>query len=799
MKRILLYFFALLAPLFALAQQSLSLEIDAASLAPIHTDALTGVAIDKIEPDYSKRPCARIKLHINRMSREDINGISIKVIGGNVVVMKRLVASEGTGLIIELTAKPETRFYLHHDKYGDSNQVTLNLEGDKEYRLNAQLNLMQTVVISTNVTDANVYIDNEYKGRTDSNFDLSVKDMTHGAHKLRVEYGGAVSEQDIVVSSTNVHFRLNIKHEQARPQFVVFQISPINATITIDGKSYAPDEHGYVQVYLNNGSYTYHASTKDYHSETGSFVIKGAKIEKTVSLRPAHGWLKVPSSGTLSNAHVYIDDVHVGTTPVKSDKLASGKHSVRIIKNLYKTFESEVIISDGEINEFTPTLVADFANISLNVGNDCEIYVNGEYKGRNNWRGDLASGAYIFEARKEGHRTTTITKNIEAAPAQQSYTIPTPSPINGNVVITSSPAMADVYIDDMIVGRTPLSLDLIIGEHTIRIKKEDYEESTKSVDIKEGKTENVAVSLTRITQSFIYYTTSNHSIANVMSRGFDANIVSNEYRNGRGVITFDKQITTIGDYAFYNCSNITSVTLPKSVTSVSRKAFSACKNLGQINASSEIVQTIRESIREAERIQTKREREAERFQRKAEMRKYKNTDLSGLGQLINFNYMSSNRNQYVGFNHIMGHRFNNCIFLGVGYGLNFHLWAGSTPASQALFYLKPNLVSVPLFVHFRAHFMNRRFAPFIALSAGGNISGKQKLELSEWTAKYGTSTGFINPQLGLNFRYNKWDSIYIAAGFQLHSAKYCLRYTNDTATLKRGAGYGYDIHMGFYF
>jgi hypothetical protein len=95
--------------------------------------------------------------------------------------------------------------------------------------------------------------------------------------------------------------------------------------------------------------------------------------------------------------------------------------------------------------------------------------------------------------------------------------------------------------------------------------------------------------------------------------------------------------------------------------------------------------------------------------------------------------------------------------------------------------------------------MNRRFAPFIALSAGGNISGKQKLELSEWTAKYGTSTGFINPQLGLNFRYNKWDSIYIAAGFQLHSAMYCLGYTNDTATLKRGAGYGFDIHMGFHF
>ena len=212
MKKFLLYIFIMLASMFAVAQETRSLEIDQASLAPIHKDALTGVAIDKIEPDYSKRPCARIKLHINRMSREDINGISVKVIGGNVVVMKRVVAAEGNGLIIELTAKTETRFYLHHDKYGDSNSVNLNLEGNKEYRLNAQLNMLQTIVVSSNVMGAEVYIDNEFKGRTDSNFDLSVKDMTHGSHKLRVVYGEANSEQDIVVSSTQVHFRLNIKH-----------------------------------------------------------------------------------------------------------------------------------------------------------------------------------------------------------------------------------------------------------------------------------------------------------------------------------------------------------------------------------------------------------------------------------------------------------------------------------------------------------------------------------------------------------------------------------------------------------
>lgn len=495
MKKFLLYISIMLAPLLAVAQQTRSLEIDQASLTPIHADALTGVAIDKIEPDYSQRPCARIKLHINRMSREDISGISVKVIGGNVVVMKRIVVAEGNGLIIELTAKPETRFYLHHDKYGDSNEISLNLEGNKEYRLNAQLNLLQSIVVSSNTTNADIYIDNVFKGSTGANFDLTIKEITHGSHKLRIEYGKSKSEKDIVVNSANIHFRLNIKHEQDHPQFVVFQITPNNASVIIDGKSYVPDAYGYVQTVLNNGTYTYSISTKDYHSETGSFIVNGAKIEKIVSLRPAYGWLQIVDTGALKGASIYIDGVLIGTAPIKSDKLTSGKHSVRIVKNLYKTFEGEVTISDGKTNEYAPNLTADFANVSLKVGDDCDIYINGTRKGKNFWHGELATGTYIFEARKDGHRSTSIARNIEASPSKQSFEIPTPTPILSAISIKSTPAMADVYIDNKLVGRTPLMHNIIIGKHYISIRKDGFESKEQYMTIEEGKTKEINYTL----------------------------------------------------------------------------------------------------------------------------------------------------------------------------------------------------------------------------------------------------------------------------------------------------------------
>ena len=54
--------------------------------------------------------------------------------------------------------------------------------------------------------------------------------------------------------------------------------------------------------------------------------------------------------------------------------------------------------------------------------------------------------------------------------------------------------------------------------------------------------------------------------------------------NGKEIteLTIPSDITTIKDYAFYNCSSLTSVTIPDSVTSIGSNAFSACGNLSNV-------------------------------------------------------------------------------------------------------------------------------------------------------------------------------------------------------------------------
>ena len=43
-----------------------------------------------------------------------------------------------------------------------------------------------------------------------------------------------------------------------------------------------------------------------------------------------------------------------------------------------------------------------------------------------------------------------------------------------------------------------------------------------------------------------------------------------------------KSVTSIGQYAFYNCSSLTSITIPNSVTSIGGYAFSDCSSLTSI-------------------------------------------------------------------------------------------------------------------------------------------------------------------------------------------------------------------------
>ena len=83
----------------------------------------------------------------------------------------------------------------------------------------------------------------------------------------------------------------------------------------------------------------------------------------------------------------------------------------------------------------------------------------------------------------------------------------------------------------------------------------------------------------------IYYTTTDGKKMFPYESGgatFGAILISNIYKDGVGVMTFDDDVTMIGYEAFYSCTSLTSVTIPDSVTTIGDDAFYECSSLTSI-------------------------------------------------------------------------------------------------------------------------------------------------------------------------------------------------------------------------
>lgn len=292
-----------------------------------------------------------------------------------------------------------------------------------------------------------------------------------------------------------------IVKEKANSQYIVIHVSPANAIVEFDNEV-LPTTNGYAQKFVKLGTYEYRVQAKDYHTTAGKVTIDDPNNKKMleVNLKPAFGWIEIPDNEEYNGAQVYIDNTLVGTIPMKSKELSSGEHNIKIVKELYNPFSQVVLVTDNKTTQLSPILSANYSEVSITVENDADIYINEEKKGSGSWKGKLAPGNYIVEAKKEGYRD--VNQNVEVPSAKHSLSIqlPTPSPIYGETNIISTPAMSDVYIDGVLTGQTPLYIpNILIGKHQLLIKHSEYNDFSTSFFVTENKNSPINAMLNKKT------------------------------------------------------------------------------------------------------------------------------------------------------------------------------------------------------------------------------------------------------------------------------------------------------------
>lgn len=113
---------------------------------------------------------------------------------------------------------------------------------------------------------------------------------------------------------------------------------------------------------------------------------------------------------------------------------------------------------------------------------------------------------------------------------------------------------------------------------TLDLPNVSYIEETKGVSYEPYVPMNI---ITYYATDKLVETTS-AGVSGLCVNAFNSPMVSHEFVDGVGTITFEEDITTIGNYAFYDCKGLTSINIPDSVTSIGSDAFYGCTGLTSI-------------------------------------------------------------------------------------------------------------------------------------------------------------------------------------------------------------------------
>ena len=282
-------------------------------------------------------------------------------------------------------------------------------------------------------------------------------------------------------------------------QFVVFNVKPTNAVVELDDEMLTVDSEGYATKGVAYGTYSYRVSCANYHTEAGQVTVNAdGKAEVNVTLRPNFGWIKLTGEIDINGADVYIDNERVGKLPFVSDKLKSGTHRVKIVKNMYKTYEQQVTVRDNETSELNIEMVPNFSEVTLTTDAESEIWVDGEKRGIGKWNGRLELGDYTVEVKKESHRTVSEIIHINTT-EEQSIELKSPTPIYASLEVSSTPLRTKVYIDDVEVGETPLiKSDVLVGTHRITFKKDGYNVANRTLLVMENEENKISAELSKV-------------------------------------------------------------------------------------------------------------------------------------------------------------------------------------------------------------------------------------------------------------------------------------------------------------
>ena len=342
------------------------------------------------------------------------------------------------------------------------------------------------------LNEAEVFISKDNGAPLKAKAKAAVFKLPKGQHKFKfIKEGFADETKDIYVEKNetiNVEMKPGTSRERMRlPGILMVSSDPKGTEVFLNdqklGETPLTDE-------LIAGEYTLVLRKKLYYSHTSRFTLEEGESKQipAIVLKPRFAVYTIRT--TPEDANVYIDGKRLDPTSRTKQRIESGSHTIRVEKRDYHPRERTVALKDGDDETFAFDLIPTFGEVAITTRpENAGVYLDGVPIGNTPIpKRRIKSGTYRLEIEKALYHSKEMTLQIKDGEDRNlSFDL---DPAFAVLVVRSEPEQgAAVIIDGKKVGTTPyVNQKHPSGTYTVRVEKDLWLGSEKSVTVRDGET-----------------------------------------------------------------------------------------------------------------------------------------------------------------------------------------------------------------------------------------------------------------------------------------------------------------------
>ena len=251
-------------------------------------------------------------------------------------------------------------------------------------------------------------------------------------------------------------------------------------------------------IEVRPGTHQVQFTAERYLSKLVTVEVAGGHEKQAVTAALTPSWAPVSLSSSPAGAEIRVDGRPLGETPAVLE-LTAGERQIEVVRAGYNVWTRQIrVVADEPLT--IPEIELELADGRLAVDTtppEASVSRNGEFLGRTPQDLRLAPNvSHALTVAKPGYQPATI--EIRLAPGESRSLNVELEPQLGEIAIVSTPAGAEIVIDDTVIGVTPLTIARMTIEQRVAVRLEGYAGQEQRVTPRPGFAQTIEFDLERL-------------------------------------------------------------------------------------------------------------------------------------------------------------------------------------------------------------------------------------------------------------------------------------------------------------